>query len=216
MKKFFLMTLIILKAILAYGALSISPIDYDINLLTETHKVLTLRNVGDIDATYVVELDKNFDLGKYVSYKKEIFKLLPGEKKEIVLKIDVNEKKILNQEYRSKLYILEKQKTKNMTYETNTILNLYGYAGDLKEEIILKSFEKKGDILIGEIENNSLKKVDVSFNLIDETGSVILSKKIRILKDKKFNLFELGLISELNRVKKIILESRDTKIEREI
>ena len=70
---------------------------------------------------------------------------MPGEKKEIVLKIDVNEKKILNQEYRSKLYILEKQKTKNMTYETNTILNLYGYAGDLKEEIILKSFEKKGD-----------------------------------------------------------------------
>ncbi|WP_448820736.1 hypothetical protein [Cetobacterium sp.] len=216
MKRIFLMIFIMLKAILAYGAISISPIDYDIDLLNKTHKVFTLRNVGNVEATYTVELDKNYDLGKYISYKKEIFKLLPGEKKEIILKIDVNEKKLSNQEYIGKLYILEKQQVKNMTYETNTILNIYGYVGELKEEFILKSLEKKGDVLIGELKNESLRKVDVLFRVVDENENILITKKIRVLKDKKFNLFELGLMEEFKTGKKIVLESRDTKIEKEI
>lgn len=216
MKRIFLMMFIMLKAILAYGAISISPIDYDIDLLNKTHKVFTLKNVGNVEATYTVELDKNYDLGKYISYKKEIFKLLPGEKKEIILKIDMNEKKLSNQEYRGKLYILEKQQVKNMTYETNTILNIYGYAGELKEEFILKSLEKKGDVLIGEIKNESLRKVDVLFRVVDKNENILIAKKIRVLKDKKFNLFELGLMEEFKTGKKIVLESRDTKIEKEI
>ena len=38
MKKFIFVMSMILESILTYGAVSISPIDYDINLLTEKKK----------------------------------------------------------------------------------------------------------------------------------------------------------------------------------
>lgn len=216
MKRNFLIIGMILGTILSYGAVSISPVDYDINLLTEKNKVYTLTNVGNLEATYTIEMDKTSPLSKYVSYKKNSFRLLPGEKKEIMLDIKEGNGKIANQEYRTKLYILEKQQVKNINYEVNTILNLYGYAGELEEEFKLNSFERKGEVLVGDIENISLKKIDVSLKLLDENENVLTSKKIRVLKDKKFNLFELGQIEELDKAKKIVIESGKKKIEKEI
>lgn len=216
MKKFIFVMSMILESILTYGAVSISPIDYDINLLTEKNKVYTLTNVGNSDATYTIEMDRTLPLSKYISYKKNSFKLSPGEKKEIVLDIKEGNEKLLNQEYRAKLYILEKQQVKNINYEVNTILNLYGYAGELEEEFKLNSLERKGEVLVGDIENTSLKKIDILLKLLDENENILTSKKIRVLKDKKFNLFELGLIEELDKAKKIVIESGEKKIEREI
>lgn len=215
MKKLILMLCMTLIQIISYGAISISPIDYDINLLTEKQKIYTLTNVGNTGATYVVELDKGYSLGRYLSYKKKTFKLLPGEKREIVIDIE-KVGKILNEEYQTKLYILEKQKQKNINYEVNTILNLYGYAGELKEEFSIEFLEKKGDVLTGELENRSLKKIDILLKLLDENNNILTTKKIRILKNKKFNLFELGVIEELNKTKKIVIESRGKNIEKEI
>ena len=216
MRKFFLMISIILNVVMSYGAINISPVDYDIDLLNEKKKVYTLTNVGNTEALYTVELEKGYSLGKFLSYKKNKFKLSPGEKKEIVLEINKNIKNISNQEYKTKLYILEKQQVKNINYEINTILNLYGYVSELKEEFLLNFYEKKGDILVGEIKNTSLRKIDVFLKLLDKDNNILNTKKIRVLKDKKFNLFELGIVEELNKTKKIIIESKDMKIEREI
>ena len=83
MKKFIFVMSMILESILTYGAVSISPIDYDINLLTEKNKVYTLTNVGSSDATYTIEMDRTLPLSKYISYKKTVLNYHLGRKKRL-------------------------------------------------------------------------------------------------------------------------------------
>lgn len=216
MKNLIIVMSVILKMTLSYGAISVSPVDYDVNLLSEKKKTFVLTNVGNTEATYTVELDKGHSLSKYVSYKKNSFRLSPGEKREIVLEVKENIEKISNQEYQTKLYILEKQQVENINYEINTIMNIYGYAGEIGEKFSLNSFEKKEEILIGEIENQSKKKIDLLIKILGSDKEILAIKKVRILKNRKFNLFELGMIKELSKGRKVVIESQNEVVEKEI
>lgn len=216
MLKLFSLVLVVFKGMIVYGAMSLSPLDFDIDLLNSREKKFTVSNIGESEAFYTVEVSKKTDLSRYVAHKKEIFKLLPGEKREIVLNIDIEEREIKNQEYLGRFNILEQRKVKNINYETNTGITLYGYAGELKEKFALESFKNEKNILIGEIVNRAEKKIDVLLTLLNEKGEILMSRKIRILRGKRFNLSDLGEILELEKGKKILLESSDMREEREV
>ncbi|MGL4508564.1 hypothetical protein, partial [Cetobacterium sp.] len=113
-----------------------------------------------------------------------------------------------------KIKILEEQKVKNMNYEIKTGINIYGYTGELKESFLIESLKKDLDnVLIGEIKNTSKRKIDVLVKGEDSLGDIILTKKIRVLKGRDFNLLDLGNLDELSRVSKIVVETKDMKKE---
>lgn len=213
---FYLYTvLFVFKAILTHSAMSLSPVDYDINLTRDNAKTFFITNVGDIPATYSVQLENKLELSRYIEFKKMEFRLSPGEKKEITLLV---KRPIITDpgvEHVGKLYITEKQKTKNVNYETNTTVNLYGYSGDLKESFELTHFKNEKNFLFGEIVNTSERKSDVDLSLVSESGERLATRKIRVLKGKKFNLADLGEIKEVEVSKKLLLENKDMKIEKE-
>lgn len=213
MNRYILIFFNLILSVFTFGNMSISPYDFDFNLLKDKERIFTLVNTGDNLASYSVELEKKMPISKYIEMKKIRFILSPGEKKEFKVSINNFEKRDLG-EFLGKLKILEEQKIKNINYKINTGITLYGYIGELDENFIVDAIEKDSDnILIGEVKNLSKRKIDILVKGKNSLGEVILTKKIRILKGKSFNLLELGKLDELSTASEIIFETKDMKKE---
>lgn len=198
-------------SVVTFASINLSPYEFDFNLDIDKEREYSVVNTGEFLASYTIELEKKMPISKFIELKKEKFILKPGEKRDF--KILVNNINSETQgEYIGKMYILEQQKLKNMNYEINTVVSLYGYVGDIKESFDIKTLIKDEDnLLIGEIENNSKRKVDVILKGLDINKNEILTKKIRVLRGKKFDLLDLGNIEELKDVKVIEIETKDMK-----
>lgn len=198
-------------SVVTFASINLSPYEFDFNLDVDKEREYSVVNTGEFLASYTIELEKKMPISKFIELKKEKFILKPGEKRDF--KILVNNINSETQgEYIGKMYILEQQKLKNMNYEINTVVSLYGYVGDIKESFDIKTLIKDEDnLLIGEIENNSKRKVDVILKGLDINKNEILTKKIRVLRDKKFDLLDLGNIEELKDVKVIEIATKDMK-----
>lgn len=198
-------------SVVTFASINLSPYEFDFNLDIDKEREYSVVNTGEFLASYTIELEKKMPISKFIELKKEKFILKPGEKRDF--KILVNNIKSETQgEYIGKMYILEQQKLKNMNYEINTVVSLYGYVGDIKESFDIKTLIKDEDnLLIGEIENNSKRKVDVILKGLDINRNEILTKKIRVLRGKKFDLLDLGNIEELKDVKVIEIATKDMK-----
>lgn len=213
MNRYILIFFNLILSVFTFGNMSISPYDFDFNLLKDKERIFTLVNTGDNLASYSVELEKKMPISKYIEMKKIRFILSPGEKKEIKVNINSLEKRDSG-EFLGKLKILEEQKIKNINYKINTGITLYGYIGELDENFIVDAIEKDSDnILIGEVKNLSKRKIDILVKGKNSLGEVILTKKIRILKGKSFNLLDLGKLDELSTASEIIFETKDMKKE---
>lgn len=213
MNRYILIFFNLILSVFTFGNMSISPYDFDFNLLKDKERIFTLVNTGDNLASYSVELEKKMPISKYIEMKKIRFILSPGEKKEFKVSINNFEKRDSG-EFLGKLKILEEQKIKNINYKINTGITLYGYIGELDENFIVDAIEKDSDnILIGEVKNLSKRKIDILVKGKNSLGEVILTKKIRILKGKSFNLLELGKLDELSTASEIIFETKDMKKE---
>lgn len=198
-------------SMVTFASINLAPYEFDFNLEMEREREYSVVNTGEFLASYTIELEKKMPISKFIELKKERFILKPGEKKDF--KISIKDTKDRTQgEYIGKLYILEQQKLKNMNYEINTVVNLYGYMGDIKESFEIPTLIKDEDnILIGEIENRSKRKVDVILKGLDANKNEILTRKIRVLRGQKFDLLDLGNIDELRDVKFVELETKDMK-----
>lgn len=198
-------------SMVTFASINLSPYEFDFNLDIDKEREYSVVNTGEFLASYTIELEKKMPISKFIELKKEKFILKPGEKRDF--KILVNNINSETQgEYIGKMYILEQQKLKNMNYEINTVVSLYGYVGDIKESFDIKTLIKDEDnLLIGEIENNSKRKVDVILKGLDINKNEILTKKIRVLRGKKFDLLDLGNIEELKDVKVIEIATKDMK-----
>lgn len=198
-------------SVVTFASINLSPYEFDFNLDIDKEREYSVVNTGEFLASYTIELEKKMPISKFIELKKEKFILKPGEKRDF--KILVNNVKSETQgEYIGKMYILEQQKLKNMNYEINTVVSLYGYVGDIKESFDIKTLIKDEDnLLIGEIENNSKRKVDVILKGLDINKNEVLTKKIRVLRGKKFDLLDLGNIEELKDVKVIEIATKDMK-----
>lgn len=213
MNKYVFMFFNLILSVFTFGNMSISPYEFDFDLLKDKERVFTLVNTGENLASYSVELEKKMPISRYMEMKNMRFILSPGEKKEFKVSINNFEKREPG-EFLGKLKILEEQKIKNMNYEVNTGITLYGYIGELDENFIVNTLEKDLDnILIGEIRNTSKRKIDILIKGKNSLGEVILTKKIRILRGKSFNLLDLGNLDELSTASKIIFETKDMKKE---
>lgn len=198
-------------SVVTFASINLSPYEFDFNLDIDKEREYSVVNTGEFLASYTIELEKKMPISKFIELKKEKFILKPGEKRDF--KILVNNINSETQgEYIGKMYILEQQKLKNMNYEINTVVSLYGYVGDIKESFDIKTLIKDEDnLLIGEIENNSKRKVDVILKGLDINKNEVLTKKIRVLRGKKFDLLDLGNIEELKDVKVIEIATKDMK-----
>lgn len=213
MNKYIFMFFNLILSVFTFGNMSISPYEFDFDLLKDKERVFTLVNTGDSLASYSVELEKKTPISRYMEMKKMRFILSPGEKKELKVNINSFEKREIG-EFLGKLKILEEQKIKNMNYEINTGITLYGYVGELAENFTVDTLEKDSDnILIGEVKNISKRKIDILVKGKNSLGEVILTKKIRILRGKSFNLLDLGDLDGLSTVSKIVFETKDMKKE---
>lgn len=213
MSKYIIIFFNMFLSVLSFGNMSITPYDFDFDLINEKERVFTIVNTGDTLASYSIELEKKMPISKYMELKKLNFLLSPGEKKEFKIAIN-NLRKNETGEFLGKIKILEEQKVKNMNYEIKTGINIYGYTGELKESFLIESLKKDLDnVLIGEIKNTSKRKIDVLVKGEDSLGDIILTKKIRVLKGRDFNLLDLGNLDELSRVSKIVVETKDMKKE---
>lgn len=213
MNKYIFMFFNLILSVFTFGNMSISPYEFDFDLLKDKERVFTLVNTGDSLASYSVELEKKTPISRYMEMKKMRFILSPGEKKELKVNINSFEKREIG-EFLGKLKILEEQKIKNMNYEINTGITLYGYVGELAENFTVDTLEKDSDnILIGEVKNTSKRKIDILVKGKNSLGEVILTKKIRILRGKSFNLLDLGDLDGLSTVSKIVFETKDMKKE---
>lgn len=213
MNKYIFMFFNLILSVFTFGNMSISPYEFDFDLLKDKERVFTLVNTGDSLASYSVELEKKTPISRYMEMKKMRFILSPGEKKELKVNINSFEKREIG-EFLGKLKILEEQKIKNMNYEINTGITLYGYVGELAENFTVDTLEKDSDnILIGEVKNISKRKIDILVKGKNFLGEVILTKKIRILRGKSFNLLDLGDLDGLSTVSKIVFETKDMKKE---
>lgn len=198
-------------SILSFGSINISPYNFDFNLKEDMEREYTLVNTGEFLASYTIELEKKTPISQYLDLKKERFVLKPGERRNFKIFVK-NKLDGLDGEHIGKLYILEQQKLKNMNYEINTAVNLYGYIGEVKEKFEIETIIKDEDnLLIGEIKNNSRRKVDIMLRGIDSKKIEIFSKKIRVLRGQKYELLNLGNLDELVDVKIVEIESKDMK-----
>lgn len=211
MKNMIKLFLYLCLSITAFASINLSPYEFNFNLEVDKEREYSVVNTGEFLASYTIELEKKMPISKFIELKKERFILKPGEKRDFKVVIK-NLKDKAQGEYIGKLHILEQQKLKNMNYEINTVVSLYGYIGDIKENFKIPTLVKDEDnILIGEIENNSQRKVDIILRGLDSNKNEILTRKIRILRGQKFDLLDLGNIEELKDTKIVEIETKDMK-----
>ncbi|MGL4510616.1 hypothetical protein, partial [Cetobacterium sp.] len=112
MSKYIIIFFNMFLSVLSFGNMSITPYDFDFDLINEKERVFTIVNTGDTLASYSIELEKKMPISKYMELKKLNFLLSPGEKKEFKIAIN-NLRKNETGEFLGKIKILEEQKVKN-------------------------------------------------------------------------------------------------------
>lgn len=210
MRKIDIFIFMIVLAVKSFAGITISPADFEFNLNKSEIREFTIVNIGHREAKYKVSLDADKSINKALLLAREDFKLKPGEKKKIYVKVNP-QNNLDNIEHRASLKVMEIQETGETNYEFNTTVRLFAYVGEIPQNFEISEISKdERGRFGGDIFNRSERKIEILIEGYSSSEKRIFARKIKILRGGYFDLEDLEMdLEEREKISTLVISTKD-------